>query len=711
MSKEDSPYVILQNLAVDDISKILSSVYGSESAESGENENKIILSFSKKNYGFIRRALPSSAFNSQLVGKVIFFESLKPTQSNGKIAAICLDDQEEVKFALQQLNLLSNYEKNLIIIPRITTLVQEEIDRSGIRLNHVFEYHLDIIPLENYFFIIPCPKCFERCFVEDDITDVYTIARALLRLQIFTGSPRRTFIAGEIASRVNILLEQFKTQVGSHYFQSPQSSNSSVRDLVVNEPFFDDVFIIDRKADLITPLSSQFYYGGMLDEIYDVDFGYLTLPSTVSIPDFPDKREVLLSDENDEVFELMRGHNVIDALSYAEMKRNEIHELTELMKKTSGTTQWSIHAFKAKHMTQVNPILVMHYSLLEAVIDEKKPNSYLTDLEYRFLAQSFDGIEAAFVLLNKKDKKSVINAIRLLCLASIATGGFSSSRVTDIQRRIFNKFGPDAIKDLIGLEKAGLFLSQSLIQSLIRAGIKNPTYVELDKVFNLMVSPDQSESLSITSLNSIKTTFNTIKNYAKKKIDAISNKSSENSNNNTDSNFDLNKPSQNNDEKIDANRPSQNDNNENNYVKQDTDIEKGYDSTVPLIHRIVQAGLNGQWYNQSSPVMKMMKTMGLEPAVYGPNPDDDESDENTSIKTPSGKLIGEIKKSTGIKTHPRRVLVLIIGGVTSTEVQLFVQMGKIIFKDKYEFFVASTNITYGNKLIQSICPVINSKFQ
>ena len=255
--------------------------------------------------------------------------------------------------------------------------------------------------------------------MEDDISDVYTIARALLRLQIFTGSPTRTFIAGEVASRVNILLDQFKTQVGNYYFSKSQTSNPTSRQLIANDPFFDNVFIIDRKADLITPLSTQFYYGGMLDEIYNVDFGYLTLPPSVSIPDFPDKREVLLSDENDEVFELMRGHNVIDALNFAEMKRSEIHELTELMKKTSGTRQWSIYALKAKHMTQVNPILVMHYSLLEAVIDERKPSAYLSNLEYRFLVQSFDGIEAAYALLNRKDKKSVINAIRLLCLASI----------------------------------------------------------------------------------------------------------------------------------------------------------------------------------------------------------------------------------------------------------------------------------------------------
>lgn len=67
---------------------------------------------------------------------------------------------------------------------------------------------------------------------------------------------------------------------------------------------------------------------------------------------------------------------------------------------------------------------------------------------------------------------------------------------------------------------------------------------------------------------------------------------------------------------FDADKASENDN-----EKENTDIEKGYDSTVPLIHRIVQSGLNGQWYNPSSPAMKMMKTMGLNPTVYGPNPD------------------------------------------------------------------------------------------
>lgn len=713
MSEEESPYVILQNLASDDIAKILASVNGPITKESEtSNNNKIVLSFMKKNYSFIRRGLPSSTFNSPLVGKIVFFESLKSTQSKGKIVGICLDDPEEVKYAIQQINLLQNYEKSIIIIPRITTLVQEEIDKSGVKLSHIFEYHLDIIPLEKYFFIIPCPNCFQRCFVEDDISDVYTIARALLRLQIFTGCPVRTFIVGEVASRVQILLDQFKTQVGSYYFPAPQSVNSSSRELISKESFFDELFIIDRKADLITPLSSQFYYGGMLDEIYDVDFGYLNLPATVSIPDYPDKREILLSDANDEVFELMRGHNVIDALHFAEMKRNEIHELTEMMKKTSGTKQWSIYALKAKHMTQVNPILIMHYSLLEAVIDAKKPDTYLSDLEYRFLVQSFDGIEAVYALFNKKDKKSVMNAIRLFCLASIATGGFSSSKVVDIQRRIFDRFGPEAVKDLVGLEKAGLFLSQSLIQSLIRAGIKNPTYIELDKVFNLMISNDGSNS-PLTSLKTLMTTFKSIKNYAEKKIDEVKNEIINKENQNT-SNENINNSNNDNDNNK-KNLDNDNKNN-NDDIDVESDIEKGYDSTVPLIHRIVQTGLNGQWYNQSSPIMKMMKTMGLNPTVYGPTPVDDfdkgdESSENIKLNSNSEQFEHDYKKSSNNRNRPKRVLVFVIGGVTSTEVQLFVQMGKIIFNDKYEFYVASTNVTYGTKLIQSICPVINSKFE
>lgn len=133
---------------------------------------------------------------------------------------------------------------------------------------------------------------------------------------------------------------------------------------------------------------------------------------------------------------------------------------------------------------------------------------------------------------------------------SITTGGLSSSRAADIQRRIFDRFGPDAVKDLVGLEKAGLFLSQTLIQSLVRAGIKNPTYIKLDKGFNLMISPDDPNSPSQPSFQNLKRTFDTIKNYAEKKINDVINKSIENSNNNSSTSFDANKASQNSNEKF-----------------------------------------------------------------------------------------------------------------------------------------------------------------
>lgn len=606
MNETDSVYSIFKTLAKESISNIFTEIIGTNDGKQ-ESNKLVILAFQKKNFGFFRRALPQLVFEHKEIQKIMFFESLTETNTSGKLIGLCLDDTDEVDFALNKFSLLQNYEKYLIMIPRLSTVCQEKINQSGFKV-HVIEYPLEVVSLEDYCFVVPSPKCFMRCFVENDINDVYTIANSLLKIILMTGCPDKILSAGDISCRVFTLLNQLKSQVGESFFNNKFCE-------------FNQIFIIDRTADLLTPLASQFYYGGILDEVYNVDYGYLQLPKEVVLDEDKDKREVLLSDRNDEFFSNLRGQTIIDASDQAEKFRHEILEIKDKMNQTTGTVKFGFYARRAQHLADKKQYLFMHYELLEQLIKARKPMKEMIDFEYNALMQDIAEIDIVHRLINRK---KYWDAIRLFSFASVATRGLSKQNLIEFQRRIVSSLGFDVLSDLINLQKAGLITSSL---SLIN---------QLSNLSNLS---------NITALTNIATTVNKPKFSAINSVLKV----------------------------LLKNTPDQ------------PDIEKGYDKYVPIIARLVQEGVKGQWEGET-PVSKLMQQMELPVKI-------DINKKKESISEVNGK---------------KKILVFIIGGVTSTEIQLFKQMGSFIFNDEYEFHVGSTSITYGEKLIKSICPVIKS---
>jgi hypothetical protein len=113
------------------------------------------------------------------------------------------------------------------------------------------------------------------------------------------------------------------------------------------------------------------------------------------------------------------------------------------------------------------------------------------------------------------------------------------------------------------------------------------------------------------------------------------------------------------------------------------DVGAGYGNFVPLIARLVQAGLEGQW-DAGGPIDKLLGQLAVEHAVVG---------EEASEREIDGRM-------------KRRVAVFVVGGVTETEVQAIRQMNAVFFDGKVEFHVGSTNVICGKKLIREVCPAL-----
>jgi hypothetical protein len=457
------------------------------------------------------------------------------------------------------------------------------------------ELHLDLLPLESWAFLVPCPRCFPRCFIDNDLTDVYTIARSLCKLQIVLGAPKRVFTVGKIAASVYDLLEQQKAQIG----ETNRNQDST----------FFDMFIIDRTADLVTPLISQMTYGGLVDEKFDVQYGYLDLPADYPPNELlPPDRRLLLCDDADEVYGKARGLPVLGALDHFLGLINEIKEIKTKLNETAGTRAWNANGMRAARLNRMKPYMEVHLDLLQRVF----PLNWLemTSLGFEYSLLVGQEVDPSLILRLINCGRPA-DGLRLLCLYSQLAKGVETKLYADVLRRLIGAVGLGAAQDIANFDKCGLLRIQSgFLSGLLAKSRFAPVSDELKCV--------------LTELE--------------KKVDADGN---------------------------DAGA---------------ADVGAAYDKYVPLVVRVVQAGIEGKW---GSP--------GVEGALQ-------------KLEVPH-----QVHAPAELPNPPvRKVLVFIIGGITESEAGVFHQLGSVLFDDKVEFHVGSTSVTSGRKLIAEIAPVFRS---
>lgn len=584
---DDNLYTVFQNVAADDFASIVDKIPGPRH-----------LIYSHKNHHYIRRCLSKKCISGfkTVFASIFEFEKITDYNKSGSICCFSLNEDEEIKTACEYLCKFEMCKKYLIVIPLININCQEIVKNYSANINLV-EFHLEICPLGNNDFIVPLENCFRKSFVEDDISDIYEVARAILKLQLLNGIPSRVFTFGNFSNKVNVLLEEMKSQIGKTYFNS--------------EPQFHEVIIIDRTVDLITPLLTQFFYAGVIDDKYGTEIGYLTLPDGLTL-NKKDKKcdEVLLSDKKDSVYAEIKEMSCLNANERIDELTKEISEIESKMNDSKGTKQWNMYAKRAQKLGELKPYLELHLDLLFKLINMNRYMKPMMNYEYSLLLQDDIEEDLQTRLLNSDYN---LDAVRIMCLNSIVFNGLSQKVFTEFQNNLINKFGSGVIKDINNLKRAGLLVSNSTFFEKQ----KQPKFSSINNEFKLVV-----ESSLVAD-----------------EIDGT-------------------------------------------FVH--TDIEAGYDSYVPLLLRIIQLSLDNQ-FNGETPVSKLLNQMKINYNITGEE---------------------WVRKISNNGYEPKRVLVFVIGGITTTETLLLHQMEKVIFNGSVEFHVGSTNIISSKKLLKNLCPTI-----
>ena len=457
MSDEDNLYTVYQNVATDDFVSLIGKI--------PEPRNLI---YSHKNGHYIRRSLSKKcklSFKSAFA-TVAEFDEIVDCQKDGSVCCFSLNEDSEIRLACENLCKFTGCKKYLIVMPLISMYCQEIVTKYPQKIN-LLEFHLEICPLESDNFIIPSEDCFDKCFAKGDISDIYEIARAFLKLELLNGVPSRVFTFGDISYKVNNLLEEMKSQIGKTFLNT--------------EPQFHEMIILDRTVDLITPLLTQFFYAGVIDDKYGTDYGYLTLPDGLTL-NKKDKKyeEVLLADRKDKIFAEIKEMSIYNANERIDELTKEISEIENKMKDSTGTRQWNVYAKRAQKLGELKPYLELHLDLLVKLLNINRYMKPMMNYEYNLLLQEETEDNLQTRLINSEFN---LDAIRLMCLNSVISNGLSQKVISDFQNILINKFGSNVIQDINNLKRAGLLVANSSFFDKQ----KQPKFSTINNEFKLVV--------------------------------------------------------------------------------------------------------------------------------------------------------------------------------------------------------------------------------
>uniref|UniRef100_A0A671G4P6 VPS33A core subunit of CORVET and HOPS complexes n=1 Tax=Rhinolophus ferrumequinum TaxID=59479 RepID=A0A671G4P6_RHIFE len=309
---------------------------------------------------------------------------------------------------------------HLLFVPRRSLLCEQRLKDLGVlgSFIHREEYSLDLIPFDGDLLSMESEGAFKQ------------VANMMIRMKReFTGSQNSIF------------------------------------------PIFDNLLLLDRNVDLLTPLATQLTYEGLIDEIYGIQNSYVKLPPEKFAPkkqgdggkDLPTEAKKLQLNSAEELYAEIRDKNFNAVGSVLSKKAKVISAAFE--ERHNAKTVGEIKQFVSQlpHMQAARGSLANHTSIAELIKDVTTSEDFFDKLtvEQEFMS----GIDTDKVNSYIEDciarKHPLIKVLRLICLQSVCNSGLKQKVLDYYKREILQTYGYEHILTLHNLEKAGLLKPQT----------------------------------------------------------------------------------------------------------------------------------------------------------------------------------------------------------------------------------------------------------
>ncbi|KAJ8518791.1 hypothetical protein ONZ45_g4174 [Pleurotus djamor] len=401
------------------------------------------------------------------------------------------------------------YTYTIFFVPRVSTLVTRILEEEGVLGDVVVStYNLQFIPLAEDVVSLERDSAFKELWVDGDETIIYDSFQALNTLQKYYGTFPRILGKGDHAARLATLLDRQN---------SVESSNSDTHSSPSEK--IDSLIILDRRVDLITPLLTQLTYEGLVDELVGIKNSHVELPaSLVNPPPAPApsagpstspttthapvaslrkeaKKKYHLTTTNDPLLSEIRDLNFASVGKKLNLIARRLDEDYKARLQAKTVAQLRDFVGKLGGLQTEHQSLRLHTGLSEMLVPLTHTEQFNKSLEIQQNLLASYNVSAQLTaiedLIAQGADMQVV--LRLMCLASITTGGIKVKVLEGLKREILQAYGYNYLPLLLSLASSSLSMLVPSPPSTTVANTKYP-FVTLRKSLRLLID-DNPEAL------------------------------------------------------------------------------------------------------------------------------------------------------------------------------------------------------------------------
>ncbi|KAH8238151.1 hypothetical protein KR032_000133 [Drosophila birchii] len=389
---------------------------------------------------------------------------------------------------------------HILFAPRRSCLCISQLENSGVlgSFGRIAELPWNYLPLDADIVTMELPNAFRDVSVDGDTSSLYQAAVGLVQLQRLYGRIPKIYGKGEQAHRV----WEHAKQLG----RDERTLYNGDKGIV------DQLILLDRSIDLLSPLATQLTYEGLIDEFYGIRQNKLMLPSehfpsdvglagvaggSIGNGSRVDESQSLLGDGEKKTIMLHSGETL-----YAELRNKHFNEVTKLLARKAREIHAQMHA--TSQDKSVKEIKSFVENLLPQLMAQKKATSEHTAIagllheQVNAVAFADDlAAEQEFMVCADLDKPSAYiedqiaskaelrRVLRLICLQCAASSGLKEKLLNHYKRELIQVYGLEVLLTISNLEKAGLLHQQT--ESRAYAVLRKTLHLTVDD--NVEVEP------------------------------------------------------------------------------------------------------------------------------------------------------------------------------------------------------------------------------
>ncbi|KAF7727274.1 hypothetical protein EC973_007790 [Apophysomyces ossiformis] len=379
---------------------------------------------------------------------------------------------------------------SLFFVPKRTMVCERVLEEEGVLGDITLgDYAMDWIPYEDDLISMELdPGTWKEIYLDGDHTSIYYAARSLMKLQSIYGLFPRIIGKGDAARQLADMILRMRREQAVVDEVSPASAAKLPSLLNSVSSHIEQIIIIDRNVDMLTPLCTQLTYEGLIDEMMTIKHCFVELDASLVAPtqsaptgknpaagpvsngSQAGKKKKYVLNSGDKLFAQLRDQNFAVVGGMLNKIAKRINENYEERHHAKTVAQIRDFVGRLGELQQEHQSLRVHTGIAEQIVERTITEEFNKILEVQQnVVAGIDGTrELDYIERMIDQQKPLIQVLRLICLMSLAQGGLKTKVYDHFEREIVQTYGYEHIETLHRLEKLG-FLSRRTTSTAARS--------------------------------------------------------------------------------------------------------------------------------------------------------------------------------------------------------------------------------------------------